>query len=63
MRKLMLLAAVMTLIWWGAAGASRFLIAGTPNGGASQAPAISIDEIHRQVDLRSLPELEISDFY
>jgi hypothetical protein len=33
-RKLMLLAAVMTLIWWGAAGATRFLIAGTPNGGA-----------------------------
>ncbi|MFZ1088396.1 MAG: hypothetical protein WAN75_03875 [Xanthobacteraceae bacterium] len=53
----------MTLIWWGAAGASRFLIAGTPNGGASQAPAISIDEIHRQVNLKSLPELEISDLY
>jgi hypothetical protein len=63
MRNLVLRAAVMALIYLGAAAATKSLTPATPATVVPQAAAISIDEIHRLVDLRSLPELEISDFY
>ena len=58
MRKLMFLAAVMILIGSGAAAAIKAL---GPSGSTARYSAISIDEIHRQVDLKSLPTLEVKD--
>ena len=64
MRKLALLASVIILTPVGLAAAVKSL---TPDMPASAAPGaatiISIDEIHRQVNVRSLPELEITDLY
>ena len=58
MRKLMFLTAVMALIGSGAAAAIKAL---APSGSTARYPAISIDEIHQQVDVKSLPTLEVKD--
>ena len=58
MRKLMFLAAVMVLIGSGAAAAIKAL---APSGSTALYPAISIDEIHQRVDVKSLPTLEVKD--
>jgi hypothetical protein len=54
----MFLAAVMVLIGSGAAAAIKAL---APSESTARYPAISIDEIHQQVDVKSLPTLEVKD--
>jgi len=54
-----LLAAVMTLTALGAALAIKSFTPDTLPVAAPQPVMISIDGLHRQVDVRSLPELEI----
>jgi hypothetical protein len=58
MRKLVLLAALTVLVGSGAAAAYKALI--SP---ASKTPdsTISIEEVHRQVDVKSLPALDVKD--
>jgi hypothetical protein len=60
MRKLALLAPVLTLLGLGAAAMLRSFVTAAPATEAEGA-RISIAEIHRQVDARSLPQLEIVD--
>jgi hypothetical protein len=63
MRKLALLASVIILTPLGLAAAVKSLTPDMPESTAPGAATISIDEIHRQVNVRSLPELEITDLY
>jgi len=63
MRTLILLTAVMILIAAGAASAIKSLPSATLAGASPQTVTISIDGLHRQVDAKSLPELEIKDLY
>jgi hypothetical protein len=63
MRKLALLASVIILTPLGLAAAVKSLTPDMPASAPPGAATISIDEIHRQVNVRSLPELEITDLY
>jgi hypothetical protein len=63
MRKLALLASVIILTPLGLAAAVKSLTPDMPASAAPGTATISIDEIHRQVNVRSLPELEITDLY
>jgi len=58
MRKLVLLTAVTVLMGSGAAAAIKALT--SANSTAPQ-PTMSIDEIRRQVDVKSLPVLEVEE--
>lgn len=58
MRKLVFLTVLMALIGSGAAAAIKAL---APSESTARYPAISIDEIHQQVDVNSLPILEVKD--
>jgi hypothetical protein len=62
MRKLALLTAMMTLV---ASGTGTAIKAFAPARLATSPPPVtmSIEELHRQVDVRSLPELEIENLY
>ena len=63
MRTRVLLAAVMMLTALGAALAIKSLTPHTLAAAAPQSVTISIDGLHRQIDPRSLPELEMKDLY
>ncbi len=63
MRTPVLLAAVMMLTALGAALAIKSFTLDTLAVAAPQPVTISINGLHRQVDVRSLPELEIKDPY
>ena len=63
MRTRVLLAAVMMLTALGAALAIKSFTPDTLAVAAPQPVMISIDGLHRQVDVRSLPELKIKDPY
>jgi hypothetical protein len=63
MKRLAFLTAVITMIAF--ATASAFKIAAPHMLIAAEPPpaTISVDELHRRVDMRSLPEFEIQDLY
>ena len=63
MRTRVLLAAVMMLTALGAALVIKSLTPHTLAAATPQSVMISIDGLHRQVNVKSLPELEINDLY
>jgi hypothetical protein len=63
MRTLILLTVVVILIAAGGASAIKSLSSATLVATSPRTVTISIDGLHRQVDARSLPELEIKDLY
>ena len=63
MRTTVLLAVVTAVVAAGAGAAIVSLDRDTVSGSSPLQPTISIEELHRQVDTRSLPELEINDLY
>jgi hypothetical protein len=63
MKRLAFLTAVITVIAFGTASAFKVVVPGTPTAAEPPPVTISVDELHRHVDMRSLPELEIHDLY
>jgi hypothetical protein len=58
MKKLIVLTAVMVLLGSGAAAAIKAL---APSVSTAMHPTVSIEQIHRQLDVTSLPILEVKD--
>jgi hypothetical protein len=63
MRTVVLLTLVPAVVAAGAATAIVSLDPATVVASSSQQPTISIEELHCQFHMRSLPELEIHDLY
>jgi len=63
MKRLAFLTAVITVIAFGTAWAFKVVAPDTLPAAEPQPVTISVDEFHRHVDMRSLPELEIHDLY
>jgi hypothetical protein len=63
MKRFAFLTAVMGVIAFSTASAFKLDVPATLTAADPLSATISVDELYRHVDMRSLPELEIRDLY